>query len=75
MLESTGLLHLGPGPAVEVLAIIDSGEVGVAKPDARIFDHALAAVGNPAPEFDDPPRGFNAYAADPADRPDWWPTA
>lgn len=48
VLESTGLLHLGPGPAVEVLAIIDSGEVGVAKPDARIFDHALAAVGTTA---------------------------
>ena len=43
--------------------------------DADDRAHALAAVGNPAPEFDDPPRGFNAYAADPADRPDWWPTA
>jgi len=32
-------------------------------------------VGSAAPDFDDPPRGFQAYVADPSDRPDWWPTA
>ncbi len=39
-LEKTGLLHF-----FDLLVI--SEEVGVAKPDRRIFDHALTAMGNP----------------------------
>lgn len=45
VLESTGLLQVGPGPGVEVAAIVDSGAVGVAKPDPAIFELALATVG------------------------------
>ena len=45
VLASTGLLQVGPGPGVAVRAIIDSGVVGVAKPDPAIFRHALDAVG------------------------------
>jgi putative hydrolase of the HAD superfamily len=48
VLASTGLLQLGPGPGVEVAAIIDSGAVGVAKPDPAIFELALAAAGTTA---------------------------
>lgn len=44
LLTRSGLLQVGPGPGVEVAAIIDSGAVGVAKPDPRIFDLALAAT-------------------------------
>ena len=39
------LLQIGPGPGAPVHAIIDSGAVGVAKPDPRIFELALATVG------------------------------
>lgn len=45
VLTSTGLLQVGPGPGVPVRAIIDSGVVGVAKPDPAIFRHALDAAG------------------------------
>lgn len=48
VLASVGLLQVGPGAGVEVAAIIDSGAVGVAKPDPRIFELALAAVGTTA---------------------------
>lgn len=44
LLASAGLLQVGPGPGVEVAAIVDSGIVGIAKPDPRIFEHALALV-------------------------------
>ena len=44
-LGRTGLLQVGPGPGVAVHAIVDSGAVGVAKPDPRIFHLALEAVG------------------------------
>lgn len=44
LLSATGLLQVGPGPGVEVAGIIDSGVVGVAKPDPRIFELALALV-------------------------------
>ena len=44
-IEAAGLLQVGPGPGIEVAGIIDSGVVGVAKPDPRIFDHALQVVG------------------------------
>jgi putative hydrolase of the HAD superfamily len=45
MLATTGTCQVGPGsgPAVEV--IIDSGVVGVSKPDPRIFQLALDALG------------------------------
>ncbi len=40
-----GIAQVGPGPATEVAAIVDSTEVGVAKPDPRIFEPALEALG------------------------------
>ena len=48
VLKGTGLLQVGPGPGVEVHAIIDSGSVGVAKPDPAIFHLALEAAGTTA---------------------------
>lgn len=48
VLGSTGLLQVGPGPGVAVHAIIDSGAVGVAKPDPAIFHLALQAAGTTA---------------------------
>jgi len=39
------ILQVGPGPGVEVECIIDSGAVGVMKPDPRIFRIALDAMG------------------------------
>ncbi|MGQ0824039.1 MAG: HAD family hydrolase [Actinomycetota bacterium] len=39
------VLQVGPGVGVEVECVIDSGEVGVSKPDPRIFRLALDAVG------------------------------
>ncbi|HEX2576499.1 MAG TPA: HAD family hydrolase [Aquihabitans sp.] len=45
LLAGAGLLQVGPGPGVEVAAVIDSGAVGVAKPDPAIFALALDAVG------------------------------
>ncbi len=45
LLAAHELLQVGPGPGCEVAAIIDSGVVGVAKPDPRIFELALASVG------------------------------
>ncbi|HLQ60689.1 MAG TPA: HAD-IA family hydrolase [Candidatus Acidoferrales bacterium] len=44
-LAAEGILQVGPGRGVPVAAVIDSGRVGVAKPDPRIFEHALQAVG------------------------------
>lgn len=40
-LRSQGILQVGPGPGVEVHCVIDSGQVGVSKPDPRIFEIAL----------------------------------
>lgn len=48
VLERTGLIQVGPGPGVAVLAIIDSGVVGVAKPDPAIFEIALEVAGTAA---------------------------
>ena len=48
LLLSTGLLQVGPGPGTEVLGIIDSGAVGVAKPDPAIFQLALELAGTTA---------------------------
>jgi len=45
LLAQAGLLQVGPGSGVEVAAVIDSGAVGVAKPDPAIFELALRAVG------------------------------
>jgi FMN phosphatase YigB (HAD superfamily) len=39
------ILQVGPGLGVEVACVIDSGEVGVMKPDPRIFAIALDAMG------------------------------
>ena len=39
------VLQVGPGIGVEVGCVIDSGEVGVSKPDPRIFRIALDALG------------------------------
>lgn len=48
LLARSGLLQVGPGPGVEVAAIVDSGVVGVAKPDPRIFELALELAGTTA---------------------------
>lgn len=42
------LRHTGLADYIDVLVV--SEEVGVAKPDVRIFQHALAQMGNPNPE-------------------------
>jgi putative hydrolase of the HAD superfamily len=39
------VLQVGPGLGVEVECVIDSGAVGVSKPDPRIFQLALDAIG------------------------------
>lgn len=44
-LRAIGLLQVGPGKGVEVRCLVDSGAVGVEKPDPTIFDHALDALG------------------------------
>ena len=44
-LRAMGVLQVGPGEGVEVLCLIDSGSVGVEKPDPRIFDHAFESLG------------------------------
>lgn len=38
----SGVCQVGPGPHTPVRCVIDSHVVGVAKPDPRIFEHALA---------------------------------
>lgn len=48
MLAHAGLLQVGAGAGVQVAAIIDSGAVGVAKPDPAIFTLALEAAGTTA---------------------------
>jgi putative hydrolase of the HAD superfamily len=45
LLEAAGICQVGPGPLVPVAAIVDSGAVGVAKPDPAIFAPALEALG------------------------------
>ncbi len=40
-----GICQVGSGPLPSVVAIVDSTIVGVAKPDPRIFEPALAALG------------------------------
>jgi putative hydrolase of the HAD superfamily len=48
LLANLGVCQIGPGAGVPVSCVIDSHVVGVAKPDPRIFDGALAALGVPA---------------------------
>ena len=45
MLREVGLAQVGPGPGVEVEAVVDSGVVGVAKPDPALYAHTVAAAG------------------------------
>jgi len=49
-LRAQEILQVGPGLGVPVECVIDSGVVGVMKPDARIFDIALTAMGIDAGE-------------------------
>ena len=44
-LAAQEVLQVGPGLGVEVDCVIDSGAVGVSKPDPRIFHIALDAIG------------------------------
>jgi putative hydrolase of the HAD superfamily len=44
-LREQEVLQVGPGIGVEVGCVIDSGEVGINKPDPRIFTIALDALG------------------------------
>ncbi|HEY8760888.1 MAG TPA: HAD family hydrolase [Candidatus Dormibacteraeota bacterium] len=44
-LREEGVCQVGPGGGVPVDAVIDSGAVGVRKPDPRIWEAALAATG------------------------------
>ena len=44
-LREREILQVGPGLGVEVDCVIDSGEVGVMKPDPRIFRIALDRMG------------------------------
>ena len=37
--------QIGPGEGVEVAVIIDSAVVGLAKPDPKVFDSAVVALG------------------------------
>lgn len=47
LLAQSGLVQVGPGPGVELVGIVDSGAVGFAKPDPRIFEIALDLVDLP----------------------------
>jgi len=44
-LAAQEVLQVGPGAGVDVECVIDSGVVGVSKPDPRIFHMALEAMG------------------------------
>ena len=41
VLRLANVCHVGDGPAVAMRCVVDSHVVGVAKPDPRIFSHAL----------------------------------
>lgn len=45
MLARAGVCQLGDGPNVPVVAVVDSGALGVAKPDPATFAPALEALG------------------------------
>jgi putative hydrolase of the HAD superfamily len=44
LLFQLGLAQVGPGPGQTVRAVVDSGAVGVEKPDPRIFEIALELI-------------------------------
>jgi putative hydrolase of the HAD superfamily len=44
-LARDAICQVGPGPGVEVDAVLDSSVVGVAKPDPRVFRIALERIG------------------------------
>jgi putative hydrolase of the HAD superfamily len=44
-LRNDGICQVGPGPGVDVVAVLDSSVVGFSKPDPRIFQLALDRVG------------------------------
>lgn len=46
-LKEWKILQVGSGGGVEVRCVVDSGTVGVEKPDPRIFDFALEAIDVP----------------------------
>ena len=56
-LRRFGICQVGAGDATQVLCVVDSHVVGVAKPDPRIFDHALGC-------FDGIERHRVAYVGD-----------
>ena len=45
LLRSTGIAQVGPGAGVDVVAVVDSHVVGIAKPDPAIFHHTLELIG------------------------------
>ncbi|MDQ6696332.1 MAG: HAD family hydrolase [Actinomycetota bacterium] len=45
VLADAGICQVGPGPGIELAGVIDSGVVGVAKPDPAIFRLALDVAG------------------------------
>lgn len=49
VLARVGICQVGPGPGVPVRVVVDSHDVGVAKPDPAIFRPALDALGGIAP--------------------------
>jgi putative hydrolase of the HAD superfamily len=57
VLARAGVCQVGDGPSTPVRCVVDSHVVGVAKPDARIFDAA-------APHFPGIERGRIAYVGD-----------
>jgi putative hydrolase of the HAD superfamily len=57
ILRRSGICQVGEGPHVSVRCVVDSHLVGVAKPDPRIFDFALA-------HFNDVRRPRVAYVGD-----------
>lgn len=48
LLRTLGICVVGPGPLVEIAAVVDSTVVGVEKPDPRIFGIALEVLGVPS---------------------------
>ena len=44
-LAHAGVAQVGPGRGVDLVTVIDSGAVGIEKPDPRIFELALTACG------------------------------
>lgn len=56
-LRRSGICQVGDGLGTEVRIVVDSSVVGVAKPDPKIFDHAL-------PHFEEFDRTRIAYVGD-----------